>query len=634
MNFNWKDIYYDQNGNVIDETYNPEEINYVSMLGTNTTKQTSTRDNPFGIAKGGTITTIGANSQVILSSGFFSNLNFIQPGGARNTHWQGQGIDHTIAKITHSVGYSPKNNTLKNMTIISFSVSEGIYHFYNCRILGNIPHGSGQNTNSKVYYSIIDGYDLPSNVPSTRNTFQNLTIVNYSNRSLEIYKNCQMYMNQPVLDSYKGIYFAFDNCSFKLGTETDFSPLLPTDENGQKVSNPTELQFRNEFNRRCVAAGLNPPAITEYGETLVMGKWVFSNNSSINGLVYENSIIAKFQERKFIKFGRYDQAISEIYIKDDQTIPNSFNIDYKDDKLIIENDKIHISPDIEINTPQRLNIDSKIIYLDGLHNISSIDILNNLPIEYGVYIDSTSSLSDAIESDTIESGKTYLVRSTNENLASVIYNGITYTSSLNARINLFRGIQGINSFSDINGNAVVYEVLDYALHHTFQMRVVNQIPDEKIITGNLYTNYWYFVAPNDLNDTSGSIQYKGIDYPCYSSFIASDTSSISVNGQCHLRRCWHKDFNFDTETIDKVFWQEIQKPKWCDIVPNDLRCLKKNNSEYSIEMATDNNGGYITTGHPDFYNYATGENGIKMQTFQLSGTFIQLRLIINTLNPM
>ncbi|MDR0825302.1 MAG: hypothetical protein LBN74_09430, partial [Prevotella sp.] len=75
-------------------------------------------------------------------------------------------------------------------------------------------------------------------------------------------------------------------------------------------------------------------------------------------------------------------------------------------------------------------------------------------------------------------------------------------------------------------------------------------------------------------------------------------------------------------------------PKWFDVLPDDLRCLMKHNNGLENEMQTDGEGNYITSGHPDFYNSILGISGILEPAYPVKGTYMQLRLVITTLNPM
>lgn len=607
MNNNrWKDKYYDANGISVSE--NGLKTSYLSILGQ--ANGVGTPIDPI-LPK----SQVFSNNNYILSSGIFNSLQFEKSHNAY-LHIIGQGIDKTIIKQIKEFANGGGMESIQNVTIINSKGSN--FAHINCKLSKFFENDSG------TYSHCI--MEFPSQRSQKRCSLNNLSVIydaGYSN--LNAIANSDVILNQDKINTFRNNYLGFDSCRFRLGNEQEYTELTGN----------TEQELRDNFVARCTAQNILVPDITEYGETLKLGRWVFSKNSTIEGQVVKDSIIDRFQKRRAIKLGYSDNVIENIPISVEKTSAHSISVDNVDNNLVIENGSIHFDSETSITDKKECVVDSKIIWLGGKQRISSIDIMNNLPMNYGVMIDNTLSLSDnPVLSTAIESNKNYLIRSANNDRATITYNGKTYTSSLSEKNNIFRGIDGQESFADISGNAQVFEALDYAVQQTIQMRIVDNLPAQKITSGSLQTGYWYYIAPDDLSDASGTIEYNGDNYPCYSSFIATDTSSIAVNGACHLRRCWHKDFDFDSEATDKAFWQEIQKPKWIDIVPNDLRCLKKNNSEYTIEMAMDSNGEYITSGHPDFYSLITGESGIPTPSFNITGSFMQLRLVISTLNPM
>ncbi|MDH6354487.1 hypothetical protein M2132_000815 [Dysgonomonas sp. PH5-45] len=242
--------------------------------------------------------------------------------------------------------------------------------------------------------------------------------------------------------------------------------------------------------------------------------------------------------------------------------------------------------------------------------------------------------SKMIEANTsIEPDTMYIVRSDDNNEATVTYKGTTYSSSLVTRNNVFMGVSGVESFTP-SSNAVILPVRDVINYQTVQLRIVESIPSDKITSGSLSSGYWYFVAPNSIGDTSGTVTYNGKTYPCLSSFLATDTTTFTLKGACHLRRCWAQDFDFNAENIDEDFWKDKQKPYYFHLNPDDCRCMKANNSPAANEMRTDSDGNYIASGHPDFYSEFTGVNGIKSPAFDITGTFMQVRIPITTLNAM
>ena len=140
-----------------------------------------------------------------------------------------------------------------------------------------------------------------------------------------------------------------------------------------------------------------------------------------------------------------------------------------------------------------------------------------------------------------------------------------------------------------------------------------------------------------MSVVSGSLTFNGITYPAYSSFVAeAGKSTFTLTGNVQLRRCWKDLYNEnDSDTTDKAFWQNEHKPKWFDVLPNDLRCLMSLNNAQQAEMQRDKAGNYIASGHPDFYNSVLAMSGNPGElAFPIKGAFMQLRLKITTQNPI
>jgi hypothetical protein len=116
--------------------------------------------------------------------------------------------------------------------------------------------------------------------------------------------------------------------------------------------------------------------------------------------------------------------------------------------------------------------------------------------------------------------------------------------------------------------------------------------------------------------------------------VAAGVTSFTITGTTHLRRVCRDNFNWATETVDKDFWQYQQKPEWVDVVDGDPRCLLHNNHDLAHEMERDALGKYIASGHPDFYKLINGEAGIPMKPMPIKGAYMQVRVVISTLNVM
>ena len=264
--------------------------------------------------------------------------------------------------------------------------------------------------------------------------------------------------------------------------------------------------------------------------------------------------------------------------------------------------------------------------------------MDNIPSKYGLSIDSSPDLisSNAVASGNIEAGEFYMVRSTDNKYADITYNSNEYSSSLAVRNNILKGIEGINSFVVKSGNPILYKISDLALQRTIQIRIVDSIPSQEIASGALLPNYWYLVEhDSDQSNTTDYITYNGVRYGAKDSFcVAPGTTSFSKNGNIHLRRCWHKDFDYNTEATDKAFWGNRQKPRWIDVAPDYLMCMMKNNSGTESEMKEDINGNYIASGYNGFYDMVLGAGGVPIPEYPIKGAYLQMRIVLTTLNPM
>ncbi|MFV0538702.1 MAG: hypothetical protein ACK5M3_15265 [Dysgonomonas sp.] len=370
--------------------------------------------------------------------------------------------------------------------------------------------------------------------------------------------------------------------------------------------------------------------------------WVFSNNSCVDGLVTKNSIIHKFEKRRIIYFGYSDFRSDKIAITTDKTEPAAFSPSYANNSIVVANDSIALASNVDISKAVKGQAQTNIIWLGGKYQLNRLDVIHNFPKAYGVFVDSSPSLSEApINKDSgimpygNGASRTYIVRSNDDLEASIIYDGVTYSSAIYARNNTFRGVGGVSSFTAVTTNAVVYEILDEVMHQTIQMRIVNKIPSGNIKAGTpLADGYWYLVEHDtDQNNLADYVTYGGSNYKVGSSFIASGTASFTVVGKVHLRRCWKDDFVYETD-VDKSFWANEQKPEWFDVLPDNLRCMMKNNNGNELEMQVGANGAYVASGHPDFYNSILGVSGTEKPSYPIKGTYMQLRLVITTLNPM
>lgn len=596
-NYCWKDKYYDINGlEVIDPLY----VSSLASKGGDGTKE-----NPYDV------NFIPDNSKrYVLSGGNYSfnkaaALLALFGSGATTTKLDGVNLtmelvilsDLTVENVLFSTDRVRMARCMvKQPLLISESVA-------NCLIYDHVV------TTGNYYYN--------------NNSFINVSDLHLqrTNTYLAIQSNCDVIITEADLATYRIYYIAFDNCRFKIGDEATYKGL----------TGDTEAELRQNFVDRCMAQGITPPTGSEYGEpNTAMYRWIFSKNSSVGGCVIRDSMIDKFQKRKFVYLGWKQETVEPLSITADPVAPNSIGA-VVTDGLHVSDGSISHKVDVDITKQYSDTVTSNIIWLgEGKQKINSINIIHNLAIQYGVLIDSSPSLIP-VANGQIEAGELYLVRSANNDLATLTYDEENYTSSLSERNNIFTGVSGKASWSTTDAVSV-YKVKDLAVLGTVKMRIVDAIPTDKITTGSLQAGYWYFVEPVDLSNPSGMVSYGGKEYPCFASFLSTG-GTFTINGDCRLRRCWKNDFNFSTEAVDKAFWQNIQKPLWFDVVPDDMRCLMKNNSSKSTEMQLADNT-YITTGHPDFYKMIDGTRGIPTPAYPISGKYMQLQLTISTLNPM
>ncbi len=265
----------------------------------------------------------------------------------------------------------------------------------------------------------------------------------------------------------------------------------------------------------------------------------------------------------------------------------------------------------DILTKVTSKIQSNICWLGGLKQLTGADVVHNFDMKYGLAVDTSENIeSTPAQSGDIEPGSYYVVRSVDEDIATIDYNGTSYSSSLAERKNIFLGVLGQTEFAQ-STNATLYKLTGQLQYRHIDMRIANKIPDEIIKTGSLASGYWYLVEhDSDQENTTDYVTYKGVKYPATSSFLTDNSNlAFTTTGNIHLRRCWKEDFDYGVEAIDKDFWKNEQKPKWFKVIGSDLRCLMKRNVEIENEMQIDENGDYITSGHPQFYKIIVGDNG-------------------------
>lgn len=642
MRYAFKDRYTDYQGVDVERVFPTRFYSYAGT-GTDASRQNPSRST-------GTIAaTSGQNQSIILGGGYhkFSVGTTSAPVNQNNLMFRiiGSGMKNSIIDAILYEGHQMSSGTFNGVFLKDVAVknvityrlgynNQGTYNnrYYQCEML-SMPETTNLGVGITNYYDrCIFRVNPSSGNINGNNSFIGInTTIGSIAGNLHTWEKCNLVVNQASLDSYKNNYYAFDNCNFRIGPEADYTPLTGT----------TAEELRNNFVARCTAAGLTVPAdITDYGITLPLGRWIFTKNQIFEGITWKGSEINLFETLRFISFGYSTSRGSKIPITASNNVPASFAPgNPHSDGLDIADDSLSIDKTVDITQRKNMYLDSKIIWLGAKKKLTKIDIPNDLPYQYGVLIDSIPNLlcDSGEEVTAIEAGEMYMLRSSDENAASVTYSGSTYSSVLSSRNNIFKGVAGVTTFTVASGNPVVYKINDILGYQSVQMRIVNKIPDGNIVSGNLQVDYWYLVEhDNDQKNTTDYVTYSGINYKAGDSFMVKPgVLTFTKSGNIHLRRCWKQDFDFNTETMDKSFWQNEQKPEWCDVLPEDPRCLMKDSHILSFEMARGTDGKYISSGHPEYYNNISGASGVlSPNDIYISGVYMQIRLPITTLNPM
>ena len=616
-NYTFKEEYYTQSGVPVVRTgYN---VRYYSPIAVGTV---ATKSNPARMKRlSGSWTGDVAH---IMADGYHNIISFNNSSVGALNHFIGNDSFRTTFLYGQIKVYGRTGGAsqyFRDVTIDLQLSSEypANFYFYKCDIrnLQNFGPVNWSNMSQCVIRQNI-------NTSGSSNSYVGITSKNIYNNNLSLVERCNVVIDQSALTDRIDLYYAFNDCLFKIGGETEYTAL----------SGDTEEELRASFVARCNAQGLTCGTKTEYGETLPMYRWVFARNSSADGAVLINSIIHNFEKRRFVYFG-YTSVREGVVVRQGVNTPGSISLGNPHNNAEIKDNAISLPSDSNITKKITAGVQSGIYWLGGLRNLNEIDIVHNFEMRYGVQVDSSPNIENVPTiSGNILPGDFYVVRSTDANIASVVYNGTTYTSALSTRDNIFLG--GSSATFTSSANAQVYKLISQVQYKTIDMRIVNKIPDEQITAGNLTAGYWYLVEHDtDQANTTDYITYRDVKYPPLASFLA-DSSDLTFkkSGNIHLRRCWKDNFDFATETTDKPFWQNEQKPKWFKVIGSDLRCLMHRNVSIENEMQTDSEGNYLTTGHPDFYKIIVGDNGAMLPAFPIKGTYMQIALTISTLNPM
>ena len=644
MNYNYKDKYSDNLGNDIEYMF-PNNVRFLTASRLN--GGSNIRSNPATSASSSMGNTPIHN---VLDGGnhYRIGLQFVSGEGATVevlSGFVGANKYTTKAKFIGNVystgsrfgSYAP-NLYFKDLTFCGGSIivnnpptpqNNTKFRFIDCIIEDNLILTGALHTSDAK--NCIFKTNVTFIKTSSRISFLN-AITQGTFASLSAYDGCDISINQSVLTSYYGNYISFDKCRFKFPSDTEYIAL-----NGN-----TAEELRNNFIARCDADGLTYNNITEYDyNNIPLGRWLFTVGNSSEAIIYKDSDIYKFETVRGIRFGFSNDRPEKIAVTTDVNTPNSINPNNPNSGNVeFNNDYISFPDSLDITQKNDFHVTSNIMPLSRIRKIDEIICPNNLAWKYGFLLDAEKNidLDNPIlpDQNKIESGVSYLVRSTDKDYATAVYNGATYNTSLaSPRANIIIGVDGVTSFNAGQGNPVLYKISDNRGYQSVLLRIVNKIPSDIIKTSNLLANYWYLVEhDNNQSNTSDYITYNGVKYYSGSSFLVkAGVLNFTVSGNIHLRRCWNENYNPD-DAQDKAFWQNEQKPKWINVNPDDMFCLMKSNNESAQEMQTDNEGAYITSGHPYFYNMVLGSSGIAVPKFAIKGAYIQLRVPMSTLNLM
>jgi hypothetical protein len=643
MKYGFKDRYTDYQGTDVERVFNTR---FYAYAGTGTA---ASRQNPSR-STGTIAATNGQNQSIILGGGFhkFSVGTTSAPVNANNTMFRiiGHGMKASIVDAILYEGHHMSGGTfdgvfLKDVTVKSVVTyrlgynGQGTYYnkYYQCEMLAlPILTNTGVNI-ANLYDRCIFRINPSSGTVNANNSFVSATepVTTIPTTQQHLFEACDVYLSTAdILSGRTPYYFAFDRCRFRIIGEADYTEL--------QGNTPDEM--RADFVARCIAQGYNPPDNTEFGITNKFYRWVFTKDSCFESVIPKGSDIHQFEVVRGIAFGAITTRAEKIGVTTEVNVPGTFSPAFPNTgSLDYQPSGMYLPDTDDITDLHYYSAASNIVSFGQRKVISWLSITDNLPAIYGVKADSTQDIfsNSPIPPDNgnIYPGIFYVVRSTDKQPASISYNGATYSTSLNTRNNLVYGVAAASTYTTVSGNPALYQVNDELLYKTIQVRVVNKIPADIIKTGALLTGYWYIAEHDtDPNNVTDYITYNGNNYYTGAAFLVSGTTSFSVTGNIHLRRCWKDIFDYDTETVDKAFWANIQKPKWFEVVDGDPRCLLRNNHDLAHEMETDALGNYIASGHPDFYKSILGESGIPLKPMPVKGAYMQVRVVISTLNIM
>lgn len=636
--YNFKDKYYDPQGLIIEDEY---KTSFYAYLGNGD----GSRENPASAsiirgARG------GIGDAIIIAGGRIKTDILISKANGVKSIIKGQGIGKTILTgkfISKGISGSYWNQgpilTYQDITFEHIalgseketnSVASGSSVFTNCEFKEQVVFLDEKNTGHSSFADNIFHF-IPSSLMtkiSGNNTFINAT-GSPLKLSRQLHHNCQINLSDSIIKDYASFYFAFNDCRFQIGSETEYT----------KLKGNTAEELKVDFISRCKAQNIELESNLDGENTILIDNWVFTTNSVMGYVPYRDSELHRYEQEHNISFGFSSLRLDPIKISTKKNSPNSFISDNASDKLVFQEHSISFGKDIDITKIDKYEATSGICWLGAKKEIIRIITPESFQKEYGVLLDSQSSLlTDSgilPEEPKIEEGELYFVRSRENQPATISYNLVDYDTNVSTSKNYFRGINNIKEYTSKSGNPIVYRLNDIMQFYTIAMRIVDEIPPaDNTDPEKLDSKCWYFVEHiNDQKNITDYVTYKDIDYYVGSSFLTDDNNlTYKTVGNIRLRRCWIDNYDEnDTTYKDYNFWMYRQKPKWFHVIPDDPRCFLEGNSSLSIEMQKDDKQKeYIASGHPDFYNNLRGKSGFFLPDFRIRGTYAQFKLVINT----
>lgn len=559
---------------------------YVSLYGNDDKTSDGTKEKPFPKKH----STENANKYVIAyGSGHEFDWSLTQTGTKYTGTSIGMGMYKTTVFISKYVPGKDAAWDFRNMRIKS-DISSIWINTNNCVV--DVSVNIGSHKNSILYTEPLNGY-------FTNCTFVGIDFTqkyqSYSSIAKTVFHDCGIYIGTSVLNQYA----LFSNCRFKF--QNDVQARWFT------LEGDTSEKKKADFIAKCNQFGVNNGALKDADISTL----IFSDDS-VHKDTYEvipGSSAYRFQENYNVYLGHYNanKKLSNSINITSGISPLSFNnIEGKSSSQIhVDNESITMLGDgIGSNV---YTIKSGIIPFSKKGKLSAIDLK---AIFGGKVFASTTSPLIKVEDKNVAENIVYMVKTKTLSSASVVYNGITYTSDGN---NLFRGVSGVATMEYDPTKAIIYKVSDQANAPTFDVRIGDEPLSGKIGSGKaLDAGYWYMVVSDDSENVGGSVEYNGNNYPIGSSFLAKDgKTTFIITGDCHLLKMMADD-----ETIHPFITLTL----------DNLTVLKDSPFAVNYLYGADNKP--IGSGHPEYDTYISNSIG-AVAAIPIEGRFMQVRVGIN-----